>query len=164
MAKTRTGKRRGGKARTDADRRKHLAEMAKALAEGRGPNEVVEAAAGKYGVSETTAWNDYAEIRRQWAEQAAKDREDVPGCYGLAIVRRNDLYRIARGNGDVKTALEVDQDRCKLQGLYEAAEKPKDDAPAVPLSLAHLTPEQLKALEQLLTPPASGTPPARPGA
>lgn len=124
MAKKHAGKkpagRQTGPKRSDAVRRKHLAEMAKSLADGRSPTEVVEAAASAYGISTRCAWDDYAEIRRQWAEQAAGERADVAGAFGLAVLRRGQLYRAALQNGDVHLALSVEQDRCKLLGLYPA--------------------------------------------
>lgn len=109
-----------GPKRTDDVRRKHLAEMARALADGRSPTEVVEQAAASYGVSVRQAWDDYAEVRKQWAGEAEKERADVAGAFGLALLRRGQIYRAALANGDPGLALEVEQDRCKLLGLYPA--------------------------------------------
>jgi hypothetical protein len=141
--------------RTPELRRKHLAEMAKSLADGRGPTEVVEAAAAGYGVSVRQAWDDYAEIRRQWAEAAETERQDVRGAFGLALLRRGQLYRIALQVNDLALALEVEQDRCKLLGLYTP-----DQTTSAPVGrpLASLTLEQLRQLEAILGPAVAGGP------
>jgi hypothetical protein len=58
--------------------------------------------------------------------------------FALALLRRDQLYAHAMGAGDFRTALAVDQDRCKLLGLYAplkvAPTNPEGTLPYAPLS------------------------------
>lgn len=118
MSNARTKKTRGGPSRTSELRLKHLCDMGKALADGRSPTEVAESAAVRHGISIRAAWDDLAEVRRHWAEEAERMRATPNGSLGLALVRRDLLFRRSLETGDYALAMKVEQDRCKLLGLY----------------------------------------------
>lgn len=111
--------------RTHEQREYHLTEMEKHLLAGKTVREVVLAAVAKWGMSQPTAYEDIKIIRQRWAE-LAEGRKDAEAEIGKAIARREQLYNRALEREDDAQALRVENDRCRLHGMY-ADQKPKDD-------------------------------------
>ncbi|WP_439625972.1 hypothetical protein [Gemmata sp.] len=154
MAAARTPRTRRRRTRTKDTRRRCLGEMARALADGHGPTEVARAAAARYGIALSSAWHDLAEVRRIWAEEAERQRGTEAGrlALGESLVRREELFRLALRNGDVDLAFEVEQDRCRLLGLYSGQGAFPEPIPGPGPSLAQVPTDLLRKLELLLAP------------
>jgi hypothetical protein len=108
--------------RTHEDHERHLCEMERLLLDGRAECEVVLHAVESWGVSAADAQRDVALIKQRWAERG----RDGDAELGKAITRREQLYERAVDREDDKQALRVEQDRCRLIGLY-ANQRPKEN-------------------------------------
>lgn len=107
-----------GNKRSCEERLKHISALEKAIAEGRTPTEAVHAVARTFELTRSSVWRDYGIIKRRWAKRAEEERRRPECQFGHALVRRDQMYRMAIANVDVGAALAIEKDRCALLGLY----------------------------------------------
>ena len=90
------------------------------MIEGLQTAELVQAVTGQFKISSRMAFKDIAEIHRRWRTlgRTYAMKKNSQASLALAIKRRHDQYQKAMLAGDIRTALAVDSDRCKLEGLY----------------------------------------------
>src|SRR5262249_8871863 len=100
----------------------------------------------------------YMTAAHQRMEKHARAKEATN--FALALLRRNQLYAHSMAAGDFANALRVDQDRCKLLGLYApvkvAPTNPEGTLPYAPLSDAERA-LALAVLHAALGPGGGGT-------
>lgn len=106
--------------RTKQQREAQLRVMEKALVEGLTPDEVVAAAASRFGISTQAAQRDLNTLRERLAAQGRAIRPTAadPAALALAILRRDRIYQQAIQHNDRRIALEAEKDRCRLLGVY----------------------------------------------
>lgn len=91
------------------------------MIEGHPPADIVAALVKTFGITDRTAWRDLAEIRERWAEAGATARQESLIALNRAILRREHLFKVALGNNDIRTALDTEDSRCRLLGLFPTA-------------------------------------------
>jgi len=106
--------------RTKQQREAQLRVMEKALVEGLTPDEVVAAAAERFGLSPQVAHRDLNTLRERLTEQGRAIRPTAadPVALALAVLRRDRIYQQAVKHNDRRIALEAEKDRCRLLGVY----------------------------------------------
>ncbi|MBP3954955.1 hypothetical protein J8F10_06625 [Gemmata sp. G18] len=117
-------------ARTHEEREGHLEIMEQALLDGRSVKEVVAAAVQKFGVSQSTAYQDVDLIRDRWREEGQKHQGAE---FAKAVNRRERLIgralkvaskaesspgQEATVLSAISTAASLERDKSKLLGLY----------------------------------------------
>ena len=134
-------------------RYEHLLALERALIEGRSPTAAVTACSKSLGITLRTAWRDYKVVKKRWAKSAEKLRSQPMVGLGMALLKRDELYRASMASGDTRTALAVEQDRCKLLNLYPDEKivvgRERDDRPVEELTDAELM-ERIRAADRVL--------------
>jgi hypothetical protein len=114
-------------ARDHEERERQLRTMEEALLDGFTDAEVVDAATKRWGLARSTVYEDLKIVRQRWEERNAVGRA---ANLDQAIARRERLYgksmKVANKEAvdegtalsAIRTALTIEQDKSKLQGLY----------------------------------------------
>src|SRR5262245_37560403 len=105
-------------ARDHDEREQQQAEIEKALLNGVSIARIVADTVKQFGVCKQTVYNDIKDIKRRWADGTSEQRQELAAEFQRSVLRREMLFNKALQKDDDAQALRVEQDRCKLLGLY----------------------------------------------
>lgn len=116
-----------------------------ALVKGVHAEEIVRAIVAKWEVSEKSARNWVNEAKAVLKGESVEIRREYDMAFARAVRRRDRMFREAFESGDLRLALSIEQEPCRLLGLYpdEKVTVRQENRSAAP---ADLTDEELIAV------------------
>src|SRR5271157_382535 len=101
---------------TKAEKENRLTKINELLLNGYSRVDIVQYSAENWNINERQTDKYIREVKENITTHFNQTREEN---IGIALARRENLYKDAREKNEIRTALEVDKDLRKLQGLYE---------------------------------------------
>ena len=90
-------------------------------------DDACEAITQKFNVSRRQARADLRRLHSRLEKEGAHAGRGKQGAVAVAIKRRERMYQDALKAGDLKLAMEVEKDRCRLWALYDQADAEEED-------------------------------------